>query len=766
MASCFLLWFSLASRTAVFVAVGWALLVGVPVAHAQDAFEAATLRGTVRSADDGGSLLGANVVLETDDGGIAYAAAVGSGGTYIVQGIAPGRYPLRVSYVGYRTVRDTLTLAPGESRVYDVQMEVLDRELGEVTVEAERSTATREAGLQTIRAADLDRIPTPGATGDLAAYLVSLPGVVAGGDRGGQLYIRGGTPSQNLVLVDGLPITKPFHLSSLFSAFPQDIVSSVDLYSGGHDARYMGAISSVMDVSLRAGNFKRAAGSASVGPFMVAGQAEGPIVRNRSSFLVSVRQSVIEDVADPVLGREVPMNFRDLSARLTLRNDVAECSLTGMHTYDRGRVDTERDLVLAWSNTLAGGRCFVFDDDLDGTTTLVAGYSHFDNESGTRAAPERSAGLSRLHGMLDRERTTRWGRFGFGTRAELVNYTYALDEKFVALDVKDQGVFSLQTYASLTWEPSSWLSVNPSVGSHFAGSTSNATFEPRLRLSVRPGGTDRREVAAAVGIYNQIAEGITDERDAGTVFTIWTPALRDDPLPEAWHAILSYRERLAQGIEASIEGYARRMQNLPVPLWTPVARFNTRTTLADGDVVGADVRLAYDRGPAYLFLGYGWSRVTYEATTSSLGAWVGGEVFDYNPPHDLRHQLSMVASYDLGLFTTNVRWAYGSGRPFTQVFGYDLALDLGNFEDVPTRDPGRALTIFDRPYGARLPAYHRLDVSVERDFDLSSRLALETQVGVLNGYDRANILYFDLNTLRRTDQEPLLPYASLRLVLD
>ena len=578
--------------------------------------------------------------------------------------------------------------------------------------------------------------------------------------------MRGGTPTQNLVLVDGLPIVKPFHISGMFSAFPEDIVKSADVYAGGYSAAYMGALSSVIDVSLRSGDKERYRGSASLSPFIATARVEGPLTKNRSSFIGVVRHSIIEQTAPSIIGEDVPLQFYDMTGRLSLQADRTACSLTGLRTYDRGRLDNERDVQLSWSNNTAGGRCYFFSEDLSETLIVTLGHTQYRNEAGSSRAPERSAGLKKTYFSLDRELGRPWGGFDVGMRADYATYSFELDEKFLAPEAKDQYSYTLQAYAALEYEVGGWLTLSPSLGSHFAGASSSFTLEPRFRMALRPTGSDDQEISMAVGRYNQIAEGITDERDAGTVFTLWVPALRTEALPEARHAILGYRKALGRAFEASVEGYVKDMRNIPVPQWTPVARFNTRTTLADGLAYGADVRLEVDAEPAYVYLGYGWSNITYDAASDNLGAWIEGELISYAPAHDLRHQLNAVMSYELGGFETSVRWEFGTGRPYTKVYGFDLALNLVQFEDYPTTAPGTPFTLYDEPYGARLPTYHRLDVSVTRRFELGGRSALEAQAGAQNAYDRSNIFYYDVNTLRRVDQTPLLPYVSLRFQVD
>jgi hypothetical protein len=119
-------------------------------------------------------------------------------------------------------------------------------------------------------------VPVPAASRDLAAYLQTLPGVVTTGDRGGQMFIRGGTHTENLTLMDGLLIHQPFHILGFFSAFPEELISSVDFYAGGFGARYSGRTSSVLDVRMRDGNRNEYAGTGSVSPFVAEPVLEGP----------------------------------------------------------------------------------------------------------------------------------------------------------------------------------------------------------------------------------------------------------------------------------------------------------------------------------------------------------------------------------------------------------------------------------------------------------------------------------------------------------
>ena len=160
----------------------------------------------------------------------------------------------------------------------------------------------RSAGVQGVKPADIERIPLPGISPDLASYLTQLPSVVSSGDRGGLLFIRGGSPPENGVYLDGMLLYQPFHILGFYSAFPSDLVSQAELYAGGFGTEFGGHISAVIDIATRTGNKRGFAGSASVSPFLAAAQLEGPVVPGSVSFLASFRRSLVEEVGSDLIG--------------------------------------------------------------------------------------------------------------------------------------------------------------------------------------------------------------------------------------------------------------------------------------------------------------------------------------------------------------------------------------------------------------------------------------------------------------------------------
>lgn len=718
----------------------------------------APLRGLVTSGADGSTLQGANVVLTSLDSDLRRATATDVEGYYEIQGLPASRYRLTVSFVGFHTHEDTLALS-GDPRTHNITLSPTKRRLGEVRVEEERGATRRNAGLQTVGTEDIERVPTPGPGGDLASYLKTQPGVVTGGSRGGAVNIRGGTSSQNLFFVDGLPIVKPFHISNLYSVFSEDLVKSVDFYAGGFGAEYLGGTSSVIDVTLREGNMEKYAGSASFSPFTSAARVEGPIEKGEQSFLMALRRSTVKETAGALYGRRVPLTFFDFTGRYSVQTSGSKCSITGMRSYDQGRLSNERNTSLSWSNTVVGGRCTLFGEGLDQALEVSAGYSSFGNESGREGAPERSAGLTKGFFEVKSSQTFSWGTFRWGVNPEIASYDFTIDQKFSRFKTRSTNSFRIKGFSTFPVDVGEYLSLTPSFGVQLDSDFNS--FEPRFRLAYRPHGTDRREISLAVGRYGQLSEGITDTQDAGTEFTIWTSRQVGDGLQSALHGILGYREKVAERVEVSVEGYGKKIRNIPVPEWTVLNRFETELAPANGTVYGADARVEWSTESAYLFLGYGWSKVTYEATQEDLGAWLERDVFEYSPSHDRRHQVNTVVGVDIGETTLNLSWEFGSGRPYTKAYAFDLIPNVIARISPPTDFAGREAVLYDEPYGARLPSYHRLDLSVERAFEVSSSTRIKVEVGAINAYDRANVFYYDVSRDNVVRQIPLYPYGSL-----
>ncbi|MBN2731429.1 MAG: TonB-dependent receptor [Balneolaceae bacterium] len=720
-----------------------------------------TIRVIAIAGDDGIPIAGANVLLlDPESGEILDAGATNNDGLFQFSGIDVREYRIKVSFIGYETYEQTLTTEANTNKIIQARLPVKVEALDELVVEDKREVTTGQVGLRQISRQDISRVPTPIAGGDLASYLQGDPGIISTGDRGGELYIRGGTPSQNKVLVDGMPIVKPFHISNFFSAFPQKAIQTVDLYAGGFGAEYSDATSAIIDVNLRPGNFRQYSGSGSVSPYLASFQVEGPFQTNHQSFMLMGRKSTISESSPFVSGDDgSDIDFYDITGRYSVQGYNFNCSMTGIITHDSGKINPARDFDLSWQNTVVGGRCSAFGETIDYPINVTVGYSHYKNSEASDGETNRSSSFSEIFLKFDNTQRVFGIPLDFGFKMNFGDYEASLAERFTDLESFEEQTILVNAFISNAWEVSDQLTLNMGVAG-LATTFQPITLEPRFRAAYNPAGRDDIEVSMALGRYYQASTAIGDVRNAGSVFKVRKPINNNFALPSADHAILGYSQRFGNTVTLNVEGYIKNHHDISVSKLTPTATIETETTTAEGLGYGADIQLEYERNPFYLLLGYGYGNVEYKATSDDLGSFLSQPVDRYHPAHDQRHKVNSIVSYEIGDFTTSARWEFGSGRPFTQVFAFDLLVDIP--DETPTTDSGTARTLFSRPFDQRLPVYHRLDVSVERSFRFTPNFAMDLKAGAINIYDRDNVFYYDSNNLQRVNQTSLFPYVSLR----
>lgn len=697
---------------------------------------------------------GVAVVLQ-GEGGRSYGVLTDRNGFYQVGGIRPGTYALQVRELGYAPRSQQVTLSPGQQLRLSFSLDLNPVELEGIEVAPEKGPAIRDLGRQVVTSAEIARIPVPAGAGDLATYLQTLPGVTTTSDRGGQVFVRGGTPAENLVLVDDIPIYQPYHILGFFSVFPEDLVSGADFYAGGFGARYSGRTSSVLDVRLRDGDPRRYRGMASVGPFIAEGMAEGP-AGTGTSWLASVRRSLVEETSEKLLGSVQPLTFNSALLKVTSTNgETQRCSALALRTSDRGRLDPqETDSRIAWSNDLLGGRCVTQGGGVLRLIEVSFSYSGFENEAVSRGSSSFRSRVRRV--QHDMNATTMIGAIpvyaGYQLYSERVQYD--LTELF-GMGRNDVNAFGASAYLEGGVPLGRRGEVRP--GLVLAG-LPVAGLEPRLRASWQPFGRATEQLQGAFGLYRQYVLATSDMRDVGNVFEAWMTPPGGVPLRVAYGS-LGWQQALG-ALHWSVEAYSKRLKDVPVPAWTATAKFTTRLLSADGEAHGVDARLEYARRHLYGFVGYGYGWTQYEVSQPEFSTWFGTAVQSYHPPHDRRHQVNAVASVDARRFRASARWQLGSGLPFTRPLGIGEAFNYAVALPELSRELGSTRLLLDRPYNARLPVVHRLDASVERSFELPLG-KLQVQAGAINLYGRRNLFYYDLFTGREVDQLPRAPYASL-----
>lgn len=726
-------------------------------AHAQSA----NLRGVITAADDGESLQGVHISLRNDQGEL-YGAVSDNDGLFVISRLPAGRYLLSASFVGFATFTDTLTLAPQDRQVYEIVMYEDESELDELIIEAERESGAARvtAGMERVTPEQITAIPSPDISGDLVSYLSTLPGVVLMGDRGGQIFIRGGEPSHNMTLIDGMQIYQPFHVLGFYSAFPADIVSGADVYAGGFGSKFTGRVSSVIDVQTRDGNKRMFRSSATLSPFTSSATLEGPLLRDRLSFLGSGRISMLDELASRYVTAPLPYRFGDVFGKVHARLSAShQLSLSGLNTFDRGRIPRQNELLgeneeIRWSNAAYGMRYLIAPRTIPIIGEVLVSYSRLDSDLGPAGDPVRSSRIESINTAFNVTNylgDTQWDWGGFLRESTIDSELGGLFQNVLSAperSVHAGGYIEPEVRLRGGW------SARAGISAQVYG-TSGVYVEPRFRLLWDRG---RHHWSLAAGLYRQDIVGLNDRRDATNIFTAWV----ETPLGEATraaHALLGYRTTPATWLELSVEGYFKKLDDLFVSAWTPFPTFTTSLQHAEGHSAGFDFRIEWRRSHFYGFVNYGYSATMYEANSSHTASYSGS----YRPPHDRRHQINILATGAVRDFNVSLRWQFGSGLPYSRIHGFDGFILMDGAVEVD-RVRGFPRVIYEaEPYRGILPTYHRLDITVDRTFTFKSGLEATLQLGLLNAYNRRNLFALDLFTAQRTDQLPLIPTAGIRL---
>jgi hypothetical protein len=758
------------------------------IGYAQQNSSTGTVRGFVYLKETGEPQLFTNVILK----GTTIGNATDVNGYFSITKIPPGSYTLMIaSGLGYDTLQENFTVKAGEivnKKLYLVKSNVKLREIEISAEQAEKQTETR-VSVNKIDPIVIKKLPTVGGEPDLAQYLQVLPGVIFTGDQGGQLYIRGGSPIQNKVLLDGMVIYNPFHSIGLFSVFDADIIRNADVYSGGFGAEYGGRISSIMDITTRDGNKKRVGGKLAVSPFGAKVLAEGPLKKlkegsnNSISFILSAKTSYLPTTSKALYSYidkdGLPFSFNDYYGKISFNsNNGSKLNIFGFNFNDR--VNYKALQEMKWDSYGGGGNFLLVPQN---SPILVSGNFAY-SQYGIKLKPEG-----------EKEKTSKIKGFNMG-----VNFTYFMSRNELNYGVEINGFTTdFDFYNSLnrrisqkenTTEIGGYvkykfvskrkkLLLEPSFRIQYYASLKNASPEPRLGLKYNI--TPRIRFKGAAGMYSQNLIAANSDRDVVNLFygflsgpdnlpekyTAQDGSIKDvkHKLQKANHYIAGLEFDLFKHWELNIEAYLKDFKQLTnlntnkIYEDTPdnSARpdlFKKDFIIETGKAQGVDVVLKYDRKRLYLWFVYSLTYVT---------RWDG--IQEYAPVFDRRHNANFVASYTFGKnlnWEFDVRWNIGSGFPFKPTGGFYEDL---NFQDGITTDytgtNGELNYYFDNSEVKRLPWYHRLDINIKRTFLLFENTKLETAIGATNVYNRENIFYFDRVQYKRVNQLPLLPTASI-----
>jgi len=753
-----------------FILVMLTLLIGYSTTTAQNAL----VRGNVYDRDTGEPIIYCNVFLENTTKG----TTTDLDGFYTLANIEPGTYIVKATYIGYDTARSEVIIKENSKINRNLYLSESSFNLGTVNISAQREEARTEVRISSVKVSpkQIKALPSVGGEADIAQYLQVLPGVVSTGDQGGQLYIRGGSPVQNKILLDGFPIYNPFHSIGFFSVFETDLIKNVDVLTGGFNAEHGGRISAIVDINTREGNKVRHGGAISASPFVTKATFEGPISKfaegkGSSSFVLSAKRSVIQETSktlysyaaeDPEVG--LPFDFQDLYGKFSLvSNNGSKLDLFAFKF-----TDTYNNPALAkidWDNVGVGANFNLIPAGSDLIMSGSVGFTNYDLGFDQALSDPRNSSIRELGVTLD---------FSFfGDNSEI---KYGLDLRSIRTDFEFVNPFKQQfQQAQNTTELSGYfnyrgvfgpLVIEPSLRMMYYASQS--VFSPEPRLGLKYNINDKLRFKFAGGFYSQNLLSTQNERDVVNLFSGFLSGpeeqvlgingeLIENKLQLSRHLVGGFEYDLTENIELNVEGYLKDYPQLITINRNKLNPSDPDYIQEEGEAYGIDFTLKYQLPQLYV-----WATYSHGYVNRNDGQQVYPTVFDR------RHNANLLVTYTLdkaGTWEVSGRWNLGSGFPFTQTQGFYNGQDFQGGVNTPyqTNNPDEVTILYstDRN-GGRLPYYHRLDLSVTKRISFSKHSGVEIIASVTNAYDRNNIFYFDRVLFERVDQLPIIPSLAAK----
>lgn len=714
-----------------------------------------TISGTVRDASSGETLIGATVKLQS----AAHKAgiATNSYGFYSLTA-SEGSYDLLVSYSGYRSTTQKITL----DKALKVNIELTAAaDLQEVVISAgdkkNENVKSPQMGLSKIDMKTLDNVPVLLGEKDVLKTVQLLPGVKAGGEGNTGFFVRGGASDQNLILLDEATVYNSSHLLGFFSTFNADAIKDVSLYKGGMPAQYGGRLSSVLDVKMQDGNDKEFKVEGGLGLIASRIKAEGPIVKNKSSFMVSARRTYIDLLlkasGDSALKNNT-LNFYDINAKINYKfDDKNTLFLSGYFGQDNIGI---KDLFANdWGNTTATVRFnHVFNNRLFSNTSFIYNKYSYAIELLDENSNAKVNSLIRDYNFKEdlqyyaNNHILRFGLHATHHRIAPSDIRVSANSSFNPLSIENRYGLEFSAYVSDEWTVTDRLNLlyglrlsqfsllGPGTISTYnsAGeATSSATYkkgdfvknyfnlEPRFSASYSL--NDKNSIKAS---YNRNTQNIHILSNSGTASPTDQYVMSSNNIkPEiADQAALGYfRNTEDNGFEFSAEIYYKWMQN-------QIDYKDGAELTANADV---ESELLYGKGRAYGLELYGkktkgkftgWVSYTLSKTERQFDQINNGKYF--NARQDRTHDLALVGMYNLGRrWSISANYIYSTGNAVTYPAGkYNIG--------------GLNTYYYTERNANRMPYTSRLDIGATLKAKETKRFQSSWTFSVYNALNRKN----------------------------
>ena len=743
------------------------------------------ISGIVKNADSGERLPFADIIIKGENKG----TSTNVDGYFSLFNVPTDSFRLEIMYVGFQATE--LLIEAGNDDIEDLEIDLSSGvALNEITINANSfkiMNASEGVSMVRVSPAKLALLPNVGEV-DIFRSLQLLPGISGSNESSSGLFIRGGTPDQNLVLFDGMTVYNVDHFFGFFSAFNADAVKDVQLFKGAFPAKYGGRLSGVVDLTGKTGSTDEF--HANIGLNLLSSKASVQIpIFKKASLLISGRRSYTDIIRSGVYNKifdvftqggepNVPDNldltintiepdfyFYDFNAKLSFqptkkdvislsfyngkdnleeKNDVVVDIPLGGNIPDR-RLTLDIDELTTWGNrgtSLKWSRQW----NPKWYTNVLFAYSNYYSEYDRRIGVELGIPsldsiqftnqLSTYEDNNVQDLTFRFDneiqlnekhKFEFGVLASRVNLDYILtrDDTLNILNQIQEGD-NFAAYIQENWQPNKNLNINAGLRATYYSLSDKIYYAPRF--SAQWNLTDDLKLKTGLGRHFQFVNRVINESVTEGSRDFWL--LADDDLvnvSQADHYVVgaSYQYK---GFVFDVEAYHKNYYNL--------AEFSLRFQRQDTEIeelfFNGD---GYSRGTEFLIQKAQGQYTAWASYTLAEVVHTFPSLNDGNPfpaLHDTRHEFKMVHSYEAKDWVLALTFVYASGKPYTEPDGqYTVTLLDGSQNTYIS---------VGRKNGVRLPAYHRLDFSVTRKIEFG-RFKGNVSGSVFNFYDRKNIWY-------------------------
>jgi hypothetical protein len=738
---------------------GWLML---PNARAQNKY---TISGTIKDTLTGESLIGASITTA----GFKQTGVLTNDYGYYSISLPAGDYTLVISYVGYKSISLNLSL---HKNIIVNRSLAPGNELKEVVVSdkarANANITNPQMGLDKLDAAQLNSVPVLLGEKDLLKTIQLLPGVKSTGDANSGFYVRGGGADQNLILLDGAQVYNATHLFGFFSIFNSDAIKDVSLYKGGMPASYGGRLSSVLDVKMDEGNNQTYGFEGGIGLISSRIKAEGPIVKGKSSFMVSARRTYA-DIFLKLSGDSTlkgsSLYFYDLNAKLNYQIDEKNTLYLSGY-YGQDNIGLKDNFSTNWGNTTASFRWnHIYSSKLFANTSVI--YSNYNYVINNYSQSNLFNVASKIKDWSLKEDFTLFAtnnnKLNFGldidnrhispgniqsTPTAIYNTTQIEDRNayetavFVSDDIRIGPKFNLVYGLRLNWfalvGPGTFYTYDvagniATTTNYTSGSTVQNYLNPEPRINADYTIDQQTSVKAS---YNRNTQNIhlLSNSTAALPTDLYVMSSNNIKPGIADQFSLGYYKNLQHNMfELSAEVYYKWLQN-------QIDYKNNAQLLAN---VNVESQLLYGTGRAYgieLFLKKkygrlnGWIGYTLSRVEDKFGAINNGAYFPAR--QDRTHDLSVVGVYQLKpRVTLSAVFVYGTGNAVTYPDGKYVVGGVTTY-------------YYSARNGYRLPADNRLDLGLTLDGKPHKKYHSGWTFSVYNVYNRKNpysVIFRDTN---------------------